>query len=178
MTKSSFFPFNPLPLKPIQDWRSFWADFVLVGLVSGPLAAPFLAAAPLPILPQIAAIIYFMGNHVCPQPEMGLALWPPHLMAVCMRCYGTLMGLILTRYLVTKHQAQEKYWLHQYGLAGFGLCILLCLVYPFELYAQVWGWWTYNNIVVTLFGLISGLGLGAYIMPLLHRSSANEAGNY
>ncbi|NET09544.1 MAG: DUF2085 domain-containing protein [Symploca sp. SIO2B6] len=157
-----------------MDWRSFWADVVLVGLVSGPLAAPFLAAVPLPVLPQIANIIYFMGNHVCPQPEMGLELWSPHLMAVCMRCYGTLMGLIVMRYLVAKHQGQGRYWLHQYGWLGFIATLLFCLVYPFELYAQIWGWWDYQNSVVTLFGLVSGLGLGAYIMPLLHRQSASD----
>ncbi|MEM9218746.1 MAG: DUF2085 domain-containing protein [Cyanobacteria bacterium P01_F01_bin.150] len=169
MTQPNLTSFNRFKFSRPSDWRSFWADFILAGLLSGPLAAPFLAAAPLPILPQISQIIYFMGNHVCPQPEMGLELWSPYLMAVCMRCYGTLMGLVATRYLVAKHQGQGQYWLHQYGIPGLVLTILLCLVYPFELYAQIWGWWDYNNAVVTLFGLVSGLGLGAYIMPLLHR---------
>jgi len=165
---------SPSPsLSQRQNWLSFWADFLLVGLMSGPLAAPFLAAAPLPVLPQIATIIYFMGNHVCPQPEMGLELWSPHLMAVCMRCYGTLLGLLAMRVLVNRNQGQATYWLHQYGLWGLGVTIVLCLVYPFELYAQAWGWWDYNNLVVTLFGLVSGLGLGAYIMPLLHRSDSS-----
>jgi hypothetical protein len=148
--------------------KSLIADVVLAALVGGPLAAPFLASTSLPLLPLIADIIYFMGNHVCPQPEMGLALSPPHLMAVCMRCYGTLMGLIFMRWLVGRNSGRERYWLHQYGLAGFGLTILFCLVYPAEWLAQAWGWWDYNNYVVTVFGLISGLGLGAYIMPLLH----------
>lgn len=171
MTNPNIAKSNRFNLSRPRDWRSFWADFILAGLVSGPLAAPFLAATPLPILPHIAQVIYFMGNHVCPQAEMGLELWSPHLMAVCMRCYGTLMGLIITRYLVAKSQGQGRYWLHQYGVPGFILTLFLCLVYPFELYAQGWGWWEYNNIIVTLFGLVSGLGLGAYIMPLLHRRS-------
>jgi uncharacterized membrane protein len=156
-----------LPLAGQRPWRSLIADIILAGLISGPLAAPFLAAVPLPILPQIADIIYFMGGHVCPQPEMGLALWPPNLMAVCMRCFGTLMGLVATRYWITQNR-QGWYWLHQYGWVGLGVAILLCLVYPLELYAQIWGWWDYSNPIVTVFGVISGLGLGAYIMPLLH----------
>ena len=151
-----------------RPFRSYFADFVLVGLLSGPIAAPFLAATPLPVLPIIADIIYAMGRLVCPQPDMGVMLMDPNIMAVCMRCYGTLMGVVVMRYLVKKSGGQEKYWLHQYGLLGLFLCIALCLVYPFELYAQIWGWWEYQNPVVTLFGLISGLGLGAYIMPLLH----------
>lgn len=164
-----------LPIAKQRPWRSVIADIVLAGLVSGPLAAPFLAAAPL-ILPQIADIIYFMGNHVCPQPEMGLALWPPNLMAVCMRCFGTLMGLMATRYWVEKDQGKGRYWLHQYGFLGLLLTLLLCLVYPFELRAQTLGWWDYSNPVVTVFGAVSGLGLGAYIMPLLHGSSVQKLG--
>lgn len=153
-----------------RPWRSLVADVILAGLASGPLTAPFLASSGLPILPQIADIIYFMGNHVCPQPEMGLAFAPPYLMAVCMRCFGTLMGLVTMRYLYAANQGQASYWLHRYGWPGLVLTLGLCLVYPFELYAQFWGWWGYNNGVVTLFGLVSGLGLGAYIMPLLHRT--------
>lgn len=151
-----------------RPWKSLIADFILVGLLSGPIAAPFLASTSLPLLPQIAAIIYTMGQWVCPQPEMGIMLSPPQIMAVCMRCYGTLIGLVVMRYLVNQSGGKEPYWLHQYGPRGLFLCILLCLVYPAELYAQIWGWWGYHNGIVALFGLISGLGLGAYIMPLLH----------
>lgn len=157
-------------VKQPRPWRSIIADVILVGLVSGPLAAPFLASTGLPILPQIASIIYFMGDHACPQPEMGLAFMPPYLMAVCMRCFGTLMGLVTMRYLFSVNQGQAPYWLNRYGLPGLVLTLGLCLVYPFELYAQSWGWWEYNNFVVTLFGLVSGLGLGAYIIPPLHRA--------
>lgn len=152
-----------------RPWRSMIADLVLAALVGGPIAAPFLASVTLPILPQIAQIIYFMGNHVCPQPEMGLPLASPHLMAVCMRCFGTLLGLVTTRYLFYLNEGEAPYWLPRYGGLGLLLCLGLCLVYPLELYAQYWGWWAYNNGLVTLFGLVSGLGLGAYIMPLLHR---------
>lgn len=157
-----------------RPFRSYLADFILVGLLSGPVAAPFLAATSLPILPQIADIIYAMGQLVCPQPEMGVALYTSNIMAVCMRCYGTLMGLVVMRYLVQSSGGKEKYWLHQYGWVGLLGCILLCLVYPAELYAQIWGWWNYSNPVVTVFGLISGLGLGALIMPLLHPHFAQQ----
>ncbi|MEM8806999.1 MAG: DUF2085 domain-containing protein [Cyanobacteria bacterium P01_G01_bin.38] len=155
-------------------WRSLIADIVLAGLASGPVAAPFLAASGLPLLPLIADIIYWMGMHVCPQPEMGIALMPPQIMAVCMRCYGTVTGLVVMRWLYRQELARKesrcsRYWLHQYGVSGFALTVLLCLVYPAELYAQNWGWWGYHNWVVFPFGLVSGLGLGAYIMPLLHR---------
>ncbi len=148
--------------------KSLIADIVLAALVGGPLAAPFLASTSFPLLPLIANIIYFMGDHVCPQPDLGLMLSPPNLMAVCMRCYGTLMGLVFMRWLIDRTQGRGAYWLNQYGVPGFLLTVAFCLVYPAELWAQKLGWWGYDNVVVTIFGIVSGLGLGAYIMPLLH----------
>jgi uncharacterized membrane protein len=155
--------------------KSIVADIVLAALVGGPLAAPFLASTSLPLLPIIAHIIYFMGDHVCPQPDMGLVLSPPHIMAVCMRCYGTLMGLVFMRWLISRDTGREGYWLHQYGIPGVCVTVCLCLAYPAELWAQYLGWWDYNNGVVTLFGWVAGLGLGAYIMPLLWQDYSSRA---
>ncbi|PMB38039.1 DUF2085 domain-containing protein [Fischerella thermalis CCMEE 5330] len=152
------------------NWVSFIADFLLLGMVVGPLAAPFLAASGLLILPGIAEIIYFMGRHVCPQPEMGMMLASPFLMAVCMRCYGTVTGLLLTRLLLGMTGGQGFYWLYQYGWSGAALASVLMMAYPLELAAEVLGWWSFNNYVVTLFGLVTGLAWGLFTMPLLHRS--------
>ncbi|PLZ96344.1 DUF2085 domain-containing protein [Fischerella thermalis CCMEE 5198] len=153
-----------------MNWVSFIADFLLLGMVVGPLAAPFLAASGLLILPGIAEIIYFMGRHVCPQPEMGMMLASPFLMAVCMRCYGTVTGLLLTRLLLGVTGGKGFYWLHQYGWSGAALASVLMMAYPLELAAEVLGWWSFNNSVVTLFGLVTGLAWGLFTMPLLHRS--------
>ncbi len=149
-------------------WVSFMADFLLVGMVVGPLAAPFLAASGLPILSLIADIIYFMGNHVCPQPNMGLDLAPPFIMAVCMRCYGTVTGLLFTRLLYGVTGGKGFYWLSQYGWSGAATSSLLMMAYPWELAAQVLGWWNFNNYLVTPFGLITGLAWGLFTMPILH----------
>ncbi|WP_315787369.1 DUF2085 domain-containing protein [Fischerella sp. JS2] len=151
------------------NWVSFVADFLLLGMVVGPLAAPFLAASGLFILPGIAEIIYFMGRHVCPQPEMGMMLASPFLMAVCMRCYGTVTGLLLTRLLLGVSDGKSFYWLHQYGWNGAAIASVLMMAYPLELAAEVLGWWSFNNYVVTLFGLVTGLAWGLFTMPLLHR---------
>lgn len=153
-------------------WRSLsplWPDVILAALILGPLFAPFLAASHFLFLPQIAHIIYTMGNHVCPQPEMGLMLAPPWKMAVCMRCYGTLLGVLLTRWWIQRSTtAREWYWLPQYGLAGFLVAVLLMLFYPLEWALQHYGVWGYSNWVVFPFGAIAGLGLGLLIMPLLY----------
>ncbi len=153
-----------------RNWTSAIADFVLACMVVGPLFAPFLSASMLPLLPGIAAIIYTMGMHVCPQPEMGLALVPPFTMAVCMRCYGTVLGLLITR-LLYANGGTGFYWLTQYGLLGAMLTSLLMMAYPAELAAQVVGLWNFNNYVVTLFGLITGVGIGLFFWPILHKQA-------
>jgi hypothetical protein len=156
-------------MRPFQrTWLSWFADLVLVAMVSGPFAAPFLAASGLPLLVQISDIIYFMGQQVCPQPDMGVALAGDHIAAVCMRCYGTIFGLIGMRWLYQRDRGQSAYWLDQYGLVGFGLTFALCMAYPAELALQGFDWWPMDNVRMTLFGAIAGLGLGAYIMPIFH----------
>lgn len=150
-------------------WRSAIADLVLAGMVVGPSAAPFLSASELPLLPGIAQIIYAMGNHVCPQPQMGLALLPPFTMAVCMRCYGTVIGLLITRLLYAKNSGNAFYWLTQYQLLGAILTSLLMIAYPAELAAEIFDLWSFNNYVVTLFGLVAGMGMGLFFMPILHQ---------
>lgn len=152
-----------------QSPFALWLDIALAGLLLGPLFAPLLAASQFLFLPDIAQIIYTMGNHVCPQPEMGLMLAPPWRMAVCMRCYGTLIAVLLTRIWIGQSPAaREWYWLHQYGGRGWGLALLLMLFYPLEWALQHYGVWGYSNWVVFPFGAIAGLGLGLLIMPLLY----------
>ena len=147
---------------------SFIADFLLTGMVIGPIVAPFLAASGLPILPQIANIIYFMGNCVCPQPDMGVELASPFIMAVCMRCYGTVMGLFATRLLYIVDNGKAFYWLHQFGWNGAAIATVLMMAYPLEMAAQVFAWWNFHNFVVLPFGLITGLAWGLFTMPILH----------
>lgn len=153
-----------------RPWSHWLADGLWLALVSGPFAAPFLAASGVPLLGQIADIIYAMGVRVCPQPELGLALAPPHIMAVCMRCYGTVMGLVLMRVLYSRDRGRSPYWLAQYDLWGFALAFAFCMFYPAELAFQGFEGWPVNNGLMTLFGWLAGLGLGAYLMPLIYTS--------
>jgi len=169
MTKSVL-PITTLH-RPI-NWKGTIADVILIALLSGPVAAPFLAALGIFPLPIIANIIYFMGNHVCPQPEMGLMLMPPHLMAVCMRCYGVLLALLTTRLLVMRDRGTSFYWLNQYRFVGATIASVLTFAYPIEMLAEIWGWWGYNNAIVTLFGSLTGFGIGLFIAPILYGSKS------
>ena len=149
---------------------SFFADLLLAGMVLGPSLAPFLAASNVFVLQIISNIIYFIGDHVCPQPETGLELAPPYIMTVCMRCYGTVTGLLITRVLYGLTQGKGVFWLHQYGWMGASVATILMTAYPWELAAEVFGLWEFNNYVVTPFGLVTGLAWGLFAMPLLHSS--------
>ncbi|MBD1851949.1 DUF2085 domain-containing protein [Leptolyngbya sp. ST-U4] len=151
-----------------RNWAGGTADFLLAGMVVGPLMAPFLAGSGLLGVPIVANIIYFMGRHVCPQPELGLALSPPWMMAVCMRCYGTVLGLFVTRLLYGMTKGRGFYWLHQYGWGGAIFASGLMMAYGFEYGAQMFAGWQVNQGVMTLFGLITGVGWGLLAMPILH----------
>ena len=116
-----------------------------------------------------------LGTVVCPQPEMGLPLAGTYQMSVCMRCYGTVAGLVLMRWLFHRDQGRSRYWLEQYGLWGFALTFVICMAYPLELALQKTAWWGLNQGVMTLFGLIAGVGLGAYIMTVFHGRDGDPA---
>ncbi len=40
--------------------------------------------------------------------------------------------------------------------------------------AQILGWWSFQNIVVTPLGLITGLAWGLFTMPILDGSQAKK----
>lgn len=161
--------FRPIRFDRSTHWPGFIADVLLAALLSGPVAAPFLAAIGIFPFSWIASIIYFMGRHVCPQPDMSLMLMPPHLMAVCMRCYGLLLALLAVRLLYATDRGTGFYWLNQYRFVGATIATILTFAYPIEMIAELLGWWSYNNFIVTFFGALTGLGIGLFIAPVLYR---------
>ena len=165
LTQNSFSNKKPL------NWRGLSADIILIALLSGPIAAPFLAKLGIFPFNIIANIIYFMGGVVCPQPEMSLMVSDPHLMAVCMRCYGLLLALLTTRLLYLKNRGNAWYWLSQYRIRGAAIASSLICAYLGEMLAQIFQFWEYNNFIVTVFGYVTGLGIGLFLAPVLYRES-------
>jgi len=157
--------------RPIH-WRSLIADFVLAGLVLGPLAAPLLQTWGLLIPRTVAGTIYNVGMFVCPQPARGITLHDRLIMAVCMRCYGTVLGLLLTRLLYAAVLGAGRGWLPRYGLRALPIFAALIFTYTAEFAGEVVGWWGFNNLVVTTAGLITGAGLGLMFHPLLQGQAA------
>lgn len=152
--------------RPLR-WRGLLADGVLVALLAGPLAAPFLQAWGLLVPRTVAGIVYTMGSFVCPQPSRGLALYDANIMAVCMRCYATVLGLLLTRLWYAYDRGAGPAWLPRYGLRALPAFALLIFVYAAEFAGQVAGLWPFSNLVVTAAGLVTGAGLGLMFHPLL-----------
>src|SRR5262245_45745757 len=112
--------------------RSLIVDSVLAGLLIGPPVVPLLAMSGLFPLRFVAGTVYMMGSYVCPQPAMGVPLAGGRIMPVCMRCYGTLLGLLAVRLLYVTAGAVGPWWLARYGWRGAMLMGLLILAYPCE----------------------------------------------
>jgi uncharacterized membrane protein len=147
--------------------RGLAADIILAALLLGPLAAPFLATWGLLVPRGISGITYTMGSFVCPQASRGLALYDGQIMAVCMRCYATVLGLLLTRLLYAADSGLSRAWLPRDGLRALPLFATLIFAYAAEFAGQVAGLWSFDNFAVTAAGLITGVGLGLMFHPLL-----------
>jgi uncharacterized membrane protein len=160
-----------------MHWRGLIADIVLTGLLLGPLAAAFLQAWSLLIPHTISDIIYSMGGFVCPQPARAVALYHNQIMAVCMRCYGTVLGLLLTRLLYAVDAGAGHGWLPYYGLRALPIFIVLIFAYAAEFAGQVAGLWGFNNLVATAAGLITGAGLGLMFHPVLQGHATTTRGH-
>jgi hypothetical protein len=154
-----------------RNWQRLLADIILIALLFGPIAAPFLAKIGFFPLNIVASIIYFMGGVVCPQPELSLMVTSPYLMAVCMRCYGLLLALLTTRLLYIKDRGHSWYWLSQYRFTGAAIATILSCAYLGEMLAQGFQLWDYNNWIVTTFGYVTGLGIGLFLVPVLYSSN-------
>ncbi len=151
--------------------RGLLADVVLAALLLGPLAAPFLYSTELFTPRAVSGIIYAMGTFVCPQPALGVALYDGALMAVCMRCYGVVAGMLLTRLLYAADDGAGRLWLPRYGPCALPIFGALIFAYAAEFSGQVAGLWRFDNIIVTIAGLITGIGLGLMFHPAIRAGS-------
>lgn len=158
-------------VRPIH-WRALAADAVLAALLLGPLAAPFLYAWGLLVPRTVSGIIYTMGSFVCPQPARGLPLYDGYIMAVCMRCYGTVLGLLATRLAYAADGGAGRLWLPRYGTRALPVFGLLIFAYAAEFAGQIFGLWGFDNLAVTVAGLITGAGLGLMFHPILQGAPA------
>lgn len=154
--------------------KSFWADFVLAALLIGPIMAPFLVTWDIWGPSQVGRLIYTMGAYVCPQPIQAVPIAQGALMAVCMRCYGTLLGFLLLRLWFAIDHGSSWFWLPRYGMRGLIPFTILIMMYAAEFAGQVAGFWSFRNDVVLVAGLLTGIGLGLLFIPILHTNQVTK----
>ena len=145
---------------------------MLLALLLGPLAAPFLQAWGLWAPRAVSGLIYTMGTFVCPQPTRAVPSIDGNLMAVCMRCYGTVLGLLFTRLWYVADAGASRFWLPRYGTRALPAFAVLIFAYAAEFAVQVAGLWRFDNTIVTVAGLVTGIGLGLMFHPMLQAAPA------
>ena len=74
---------------------------------------------------------------------------------------------VLTRLLYAADAGAARIWLPRYGLRALPLFAVLIFSYAAEFAGQVNGLWSFDNLVVTAAGLMTGVGLGLMFHPLL-----------
>ena len=72
-----------------------------------------------------------------------------------------------TRLIYAPDGGVARVWLPRYGLRALPLFAILISAYAAEFAAQVAGLWRFDNLAVTVAGLITGVGLGLMFHPLL-----------
>lgn len=159
----------------LLPWRARIADLALAALLIGPPAAPLLLAWGGLLPGAIAGVVYTMGSFVCPQPARGPLLVHGLAMAVCMRCYGTLLGLLLTRILYALDKGAGHIWLPRYGLRSLPIFAILISAYAAEFAGEVAGLWRFDQLAVSIAGLICGAGLGLMFHPILQQEAPQRA---
>ena len=131
-----------------------WSVWLLRGLLGvlflGPLLAPLLQATRLPLLAGAGALARdVLAHYVCPTPVRSYALFG-FPMAVCARCWGATIGMVLAWALVSRARP---------GLAGSSIRRLLAALYPAYLAIP----WPVRLMLTTLPFLLWHLEIHAWV---------------
>ena len=78
-----------------------------------------------------------------------------------------MLGLLLTRLLYAADGGAGRLWLPRYGKWALPIFAMMIFSYAAELAGQVARWWAFDNLVVTVAGLVTGAGLGLVFHPVL-----------
>src|SRR5436853_3921196 len=98
--------------QPIHErrWPLWPLHLVMAGLFVGPLISPLFRATGLPLVSDAGWLAReLLTTYVCPTPARSFMLLGLP-MAVCARCWGATIGLLLARTLFTRagrHETQD-----------------------------------------------------------------------
>ena len=140
----------------------------LAVLYFGPIISPLFRATGLPLLADAGVLARdLLSTYVCPTPERSyMLLGLP--MAVCARCWGATIGLLLARALFwrsTRHSALQPYLALTWPLRLL-ISALPFLLWPLEIMGAARGWWYAPLWLLLLNGAQAGFFAGVFFCSI------------
>lgn len=149
-----------------RAWPHWPLHLFLAVLFLGPIIAPLFRATGLPLISDAGVLAHdLLTLYVCPTPELSyFVLDLP--MAVCARCWGATIGLLMARALPFDRLG----WMAalRSGLLGLAwpvrllLCALPFLLWALEIGGYAQGWWFPPLWLVLINGVQAGFAAGLF----------------
>ena len=148
----------------------------LAVLFLGPIISPLFRATGLPLLSGAGLLARdLLSTYVCPTPERSyMLLGLP--MAVCARCWGATIGLLLARTLFIARGVRRETRgegvsvLERFCHAPLALRLFLAalpfLLWPLEIVGATRGWWFAPTWLLLLNGAQAGLFAGIFFCSI------------
>lgn len=150
-------------------WPLWPLHTILVILFFGPIISPLFRATGLPLLSDTGWLARdLLSTYICPTPQHSYILFG-FPMAVCARCWGATIGLLVARWLLPFDQSRARRLTS--GLYGFRalvwplrllLCALPFLLWPLEIMGTTQGWWNVPLWLLLLNGAQAGFTAGLF----------------
>ena len=145
-------------------WPTWAFDAILWTLILGPIVSPLFRATGLPLVADSGLLAReLLATYICPTPDRSIMLLGLP-MAVCVRCWGATLGLLVARVLVARAADSRimQGFLALPWAARLLICALPFLLWPLEIVGQVRGWWFAPLGVLLLNGAQAGLAAGLF----------------
>lgn len=154
-------------IQPGGRARYAWPVWALLSvLLVGPLLGPVFAWLDGPLLAVVNVPIYWVGAHLCPQPDLAFPVLG-HPMVVCARCWAGVGGLWIVL-LIYRAAPRHPFWTTWRRLPPPARAVLGLLAFGpwiIDLTATAQSWWASGPAFLLLSGLLGGLGAGALLFP-------------
>ncbi len=170
-----------------HSWPLWPLNLVLGVLFFGPIISPLFRATAIPFISDAGLLARdLLATYVCPTPAKSymIAGLP---MAVCARCWGATIGLLLARALFTQKLSQGAVigssrllrMVHFIVSMPFAMRLLVCavpfLLWPLEIIGEARGWWVAPFWLLLANGVQAGAAAGIFFCSLWPGLQVREA---
>jgi hypothetical protein len=146
-------------------WPIWPLQLALGILFVGPLLAPLFLASGLPLIADSGALARnLLATYICPTPAKSYIILD-HPMAVCARCWGATIGLLIAWRAVRGSFGNGSAWRRYLAISWFGrLCISLA---PFGLWVAEIAWLPWAPLWLLLInGAFAGFWAGLFFSSI------------